>query len=586
VKWEDRNNREPLTSGVEHDAGIDFMRPFLAALWAEKRIILACMLLMSALGGLYLLQRPPSYTARGLLLVENTRLEAGRQELLPEVSTVDTSTVDSQVEIIRSEAVVLKAMEALKPAENGSPERAPALDILAHLYSMLPAFGSWGGDTTRISQESPSLTALPEFTSRLSVKRIGLSSVIEVGYKASNPERAAQVVNGIIAAYLADQAASAAAAAAAASAWLRDRIKDLGPRTRVISVANPPVQKDGPRRLFLFGAFSGIGLLLGIGIAVARYALDTTLRDPSKAKARLGVPFLGAVAKFSPSGRILKKAVWRTFRHVADLSGSDIAALVRRIRIAASACDAAPIIGVTSTTPGEGTTTLAAKLAFKAAAAGLRVLLVDGNTYEADLSSQLAPGAEKGLVDVLAGTASLQEVRLETRKVGLHFLPAGSAAPSHPGFGRSQVKAVVREWVDEYDLVIIDVPPLAPIPDLSLARNVVDTFVLVIEWGHVPAALAENALMAAGLTQKDMLGFVFNKVKQSAIDRFVFPLEDYRWKHAGKDYAGYTGDWERKETPPEGPLDLRRTLLGRTCETSAEYLALASQCEVQWVPRT
>jgi succinoglycan biosynthesis transport protein ExoP len=564
VKWDDRNDFNPLKSGAGRDAGIDLIRPFLTSLWAEKRIILGCTVVMSLLGALYVSQRSPNYTARGLLLVENTRLEAGRQELLPAIGSVDTSAVDSQVEIIKSEAIALKVIEALKLTENKKSAVADTPSWVAQTHNPQPTSGS-DGDVARDSQKRTFLAALPDFTSRLSVRRIGLSSVIEVGYRGSSPEGSARIVNEVIRTYLADQAASAVTAAASASAWLRDRIKDLGSRTRVVSLANPPARKDGPRRLALLGVFSGFGFLLGIGIAVVRHALDTTLRDPSQAKAKLDAPFLGAVANFHPSaeGRLLKKAAWPNLRQTSDLSGSDLAALVRRIKAATAARGAGPIIGVTSATPGEGTTIIAANLAFSAAAAGLSVLLVDSNAYKPDLSCQLAPGASKGLADIFAGRASLNEARLIVGETGLHFLPSGSGGPIDPGFSRSHVKTIVREWVEEYDLVVVDLPPLVPVPELGLGRNVVDGIVLVVEWGRVPTALVETALAAAGLSQKDLLGFVLNKVNRSATDRFTFPLESYRWKHAGTTYTGYPGGRDRADVPPDAPTDLRRMLLCR-----------------------
>jgi Mrp family chromosome partitioning ATPase len=540
---------------VEHNADLNPIIPFLGNLWTERWTIVAFVLVISLMGVLYVSQRSPSYTARALLLVENTRLESGRQELLPEMSSVDTSMVDSQVEIIKSEAIGLKVIDTLKLTENEEFPGLGAPGWVARIQNFLRTSSSRGFDPSRVAQSHPSLAVLPGFLQRLSVRRIGLSSVIEVRYKGSNPELSSRIVNEITEAYFADQAASAAAATASASAWLRDRIKDLGTKTRVISLATPPVRADGPRRLALLGVFSGFGLLLGVGFAVVRYALDTTLRNPSRAEARLGAPFLGAIGKLNPSSRsrLLKETARPNLRPA--FLRSDLISLVRRIGVAAKACGAGPVIGVTSAIPGEGTTIIAANLAFSAKADGLSVLLVDGNAYEPALSTQFAPGASKGLTDIFAGAVSFNEARLEVGEAGLHFLPRGGARLANHGFNHSHVKSVAQNWINEYDLVVIDLPPLGPVPDLGLAGNMVDAFVLVVEWGRAPAALIESALANSELRQKGMLGFIFNKVKRSAINRFSFPLENYHWKYTWTT-SGYLSIHERADASLSAPADL------------------------------
>jgi polysaccharide biosynthesis transport protein len=534
VKWDNRNDFNAVVS--DQWTAIDLIRPFLTAMWSQKWIIFGCTLLMTVLGLLYVSQRMPSYTAHGLLIVENTRLEASRQEVLPEMSSVDASMIDSQVEIIRSDAIALKVIEALDLAADNERAGTAAGHWSTFTQNILTATGMRDSDAAHAPQTDNPLNHLPDFRGRLSVRRVGLSSVIDVGYKGSSPERSAQITNEIIRTYLADQTASAAAAAASASAWLRDRIKDLGPRTRIISAANPPIQKDGPRRLALLGVFSGTGLLIGFGAALLRYTFDTTMRDPSATKAKLGIPFLGAIAKLDHRSfsRFLKSRLAVSDPHppVTDLVRSDFDALAMRIKLAVGSRGVDAVVGILSSTPTEGSTTVAASLALSVAAAGSRVLLVDGNVRDTGLSRLFAPGSSKGLADIAAGTSCLNEARLMMEETGIHFLPSGNGNVVSMGRNRTHALAMTQEWLEEYDLVLIDLPPLVSVPDLGFIRDMVSTFVLIVQWGQVPSALVEGALGSAGLAPKDLLGFVFNKVRRSLADRFTFPLESYRWKRA------------------------------------------------------
>jgi Mrp family chromosome partitioning ATPase len=470
--------------------------------------------------------------------------------------------VDSQVEIIKSDAVALKVIEGLDLSAVSNTARGDRPSWITAIQNLSTKIQGLLGVSLVVSRDTKgrsSLAALPDFLGHLSVKRIGLSSVIEVAFSSSDPEQSARVVNEVTEAYFADQAASAAAATASASAWLRERIKDLGTRTRIVSLATPPVRKDPPGRSILVGAFACLGLLLGIGFIVVRTALDLTVRDPFKAEAKLRVPFLGAVAKFPFTKFVLgSKKTGPRAAYLGDqdkFNQSDIVALSRRIKVAAEVRGCGHIIGVTSATAGEGATSIAARLAFSLASTGADVLLVDGNPYQAHLSSHLAPGALSGLADVLARTASSKEVCVKIYEAGPYFLPIGSGTLRYHGCAYADAREIAQEWSSNYELIVVDLPPLIPTPDLGLARNVVDNFVLVVEWGKSTAVLIESALGAAELNETDLLGFVLNKVKRSAVSRFTFPIESYRWRCTRKAYTAHLRDYERSDIPPSASKD-------------------------------
>ena len=69
--------------------------------------------------------------------------------------------------------------------------------------------------------------AISTFKSRLSIKRVGLSYVIHIGFRSYDPERAAQIANAVADAYIVDQLEAKYQATRRASAWLQDRIKEL-----------------------------------------------------------------------------------------------------------------------------------------------------------------------------------------------------------------------------------------------------------------------------------------------------------------------------------------------------------------------
>jgi succinoglycan biosynthesis transport protein ExoP len=256
--------------------------------------------------------------------------------------------------------------------------------------------------------------------------------------------------------------------------------------------------------------------------------LDDKIREPSKVQETGGGAFLGAIATFSFPRRKLER-LKREQRnllilcHSVNSPQSDLAEVARTIRAAARGGGA--IIGVRSTMPREGTSTVAANLAYSAAAAGQRVLLVDCNVRNADLSRKLAPKAQLGLLDLAFGTANLDEA-LQRSRSGLSFLPLGQGELGDYG---AKVENVLRKCADDYELVVLDLPPL--MADIDLGSGILDSSILVVEWGRVPSALAESGIWARP-PMRMLFGFVFNKVDPSRIDPRTFPLEHYRWKRA------------------------------------------------------
>jgi Mrp family chromosome partitioning ATPase/capsular polysaccharide biosynthesis protein len=492
----------------------------------QKWLLIWMTAAFAVLGAAYALTRQPTYTARALLVVENTRLESARQELIPTSAAPEASTVDTQVEILKSQLIALKAIEALRLTADAAFLRPSQISIVERLRAAVLTWGDHPDDELAASQSgahasepapappNPAALLLPAFHGSLSVKRVGLSAIIEVSFRSSDPERAAQAVNAVIQAYMADQSTAAAASVASATAWLRERLKDVGPRTRLVSPALTPIQKDGPRALVLVGLFSGFGLLTAVAVGAGRTIFDNTLRDPPDVEAELRLPFLAAVGN-SRTGSL------------DHLTLTDLDYAASAIVGTAAAAGAEKLIGLISATRGEGVTTVAKHLATYLGASGRRVLLVDANTDSPELTQQLVPEATLGLTDVLTAELALANAVWKIKALGIDFLPAGRERLRMPDF---TFEAKVAGWSKLYDHVIVDLPPL-----MTLARTLqgmVQNYVLVVRWARTPSHLVDAGLHAAtGGNRRGCLGFMFNRVVRSQADATGFPAESHRWKH-------------------------------------------------------
>jgi capsular exopolysaccharide synthesis family protein len=386
--------------------------------------------------------------------------------------------------------------------------------------------------------DDPKRMAVEALRKDLTVRRLGTSHVIEITVNAPDPERAADITNEIVRAYLRDQEAANAQAAQANSGWLRDRMKGLGPNTRVITEAVPSSKRNGPPMLAILAASLAGGLFLGAAGAVARDHLDNRIRTITQASSSTGTECFGAIPKLpirrrENQGAIVvsdedctrliqttdKKLSWTLDHPLSDASHA-----LRRVRAACleghrkslpNRSRTLQTLGVTSCLPGEGKTVAAVNLARLFATAGYRVLVIDGGVYNAKLSKLMAADAQFGLYSVLKKVSSLGDSVFLDVETDMHLLPLGADDPHAVDVIWSHaMEELLNSLAATYDWIIFDLPPLVSYPDVRAAARIIDAFVMVIEWGKTPASSIQSALSESGLTKDKLIGVLLNKVKK------------------------------------------------------------------------
>jgi capsular exopolysaccharide synthesis family protein len=185
-------------------------------------------------------------------------------------------------------------------------------------------------------------------------------------------------------------------------------------------------------------------------------------------------------------------------------------------------------IAVTSALPNEGKSTLTANLAALYDAAGTRVLLVDGDLRTGRLSQILAPTVTRGLVEAIEGDYELQECVVPVNNGSLHLLPVSTGATAHSDevLGSPKAQALLKQMQKDYDLVIIELPPLAASVDSLAISAMIDCTVVVAEWGMTPVPVLSEAVHLLRSARAKILGIVLNKVDTSTV-RYGDAAGDY-----------------------------------------------------------
>jgi polysaccharide biosynthesis transport protein len=291
---------------------------------------------------------------------------------------------------------------------------------------------------------------------------------------------------------------------------------------RVIMPAQPGGQSyPNTRKALLTALFAGLGI--GVGAAFAMEMLRAGFTTPREVEEALAIPVLATVWKLKKSDLVKDgKSVALPFYQLHyPLSAFSEAMRTLRSSIHMSDVDQPPkVIHVTSARPGEGKTTIAMSLAISAAFAGLKAILVDADLRHPSASRFFKLEKEKGLVDVLTGAASADNVLASYKDLKLTVLPAGSKSlnPSDV-LGSERMKRLIAHLRETFDYVVLDTPPVGPVVDPIILANLADKTVFVVQWTSTPRELVEKSIQQVSV-HKRVAGVVLNSVNQGRAKKY------------------------------------------------------------------
>ncbi len=202
--------------------------------------------------------------------------------------------------------------------------------------------------------------------------------------------------------------------------------------------------------------------------------------------------------------------------------------------------DPSNVIGLTSALPDEGKSTLAAALALLIAQVGGRAILVDLDLRNPSLTRMLAPTAKAGLLEVISGRCSLEDVLWwSDPAVRLPFLPAvvePHIAHTNEILASGAVRKLFEELRQSYEYIIVDLSPLAPVVDVRSTSQLVDSYIGVIAWGHTKIDVVKKALAGTPNVYENLLGTVLNKADLSKQHLYEAHRGEY---YSNKHYSRY-----------------------------------------------
>jgi polysaccharide biosynthesis transport protein len=268
----------------------------------------------------------------------------------------------------------------------------------------------------------------------------------------------------------------------------------------LFTTAALPTSPVSPRKTLDIVLGLIIGLVLGVGAAILRETLDTTVKDPTLISDELELASLGVIARKADAGK-------RPLLAQADRSSGwseqfhKVCTNLQYVEID----DPPSSIVVTSAVPGEGKSVTVTNLAIALAESGRQVVLVEADLRRPKVSDYLGLERAVGLTTVLVGYGTLDEALQSWGTTGnLQVLSSGAIPPNPNELLRSNGMAeLLKELEDRCDLVLIDSPPVLAVADAAVLANLASGAVVVAKYGKTRSdqlAQAVEELRGVGAT--------------------------------------------------------------------------------------
>lgn len=325
------------------------------------------------------------------------------------------------------------------------------------------------------------------------------------------------------------------------------------------AVPSRPIRPNKKMNLFM-GFF--IGFFLGVGLAFFQEYLDSSIRSLDDVRNYLRLFPLGMVpqVEFSaPEGNreegegIIKAphAFWLASDSDVPLYVSEAYRIIRTNLAFGSVDTSLKVLQVTSAVKGEGKTTTAANLAISLALAGFRTLLVDADLRRPSLHRILGlKDVEAGLSDSLTNGKSWESAIQPIGTPNLSVLTAGSIPPNPAELLSSKrMKAFIEEIKENFDMVILDSPPVISVADSAIIASRVDGTIFVSRSGFIPRHLCLQARSALDSINAKVVGCVLNGVQNEH--------QPYYYYRYYRHYGRYQKDGESAGSegqPSNGPF--------------------------------
>jgi len=424
----------------------------------------------------------PQYESSAMFYVNNNAISVGDVSL----SSITSSDITASRNLVNSYVVILNTRESLN-------------DVIDYA----------GVDLS-----------YKDLKKMISASSVNETEIFEVVVTSADPEEAEKIASAI--AYI-----------------LPKRISSIieGTSAKVVDAAVVPSKPSSPSYTINTVLGFALGLVMSVGIIVLRELFDITIRNEedvthvSKHPVLAAVPDMLAASKGgyyyaydktgkkqSGDGRNGKAA---TVGGEINFAASEAYKLLRtKLQYSFAGENSCRVISVSSAMTGEGKSITSVNLAYALSELGIRVLLIDCDMRRPSLPAKLPIAKKPGLSGYLSGLVSLdtliQQCGLKGDESAFHVIAAGQIPPNPVELlSSSRMAKLLRLLRNNYDYIILDLPPIGEVSDALAIVKETDGVLLVVRQDYCNRVVLKDAIRQFEFVGSRILGITYNCASES-----------------------------------------------------------------------
>ncbi|MBR2271511.1 MAG: polysaccharide biosynthesis tyrosine autokinase [Fibrobacter sp.] len=295
---------------------------------------------------------------------------------------------------------------------------------------------------------------------------------------------------------------------------------------RIVDFAEQVTKPTKPKKRVILCIALFIGFLFGAMIVSIKSKFSSGVKSSSFIEKETGFTVYAKVPKGNPKGT-------KGTRPLAVVEPDDIA--VESLRALRSSLEfsmmdeGGSVIGVSGLIPGVGKSFVSVNLAALFAGLGKRVLLIDADLRKGRLHKEFGIKRSNGLSQVLLREVKVEDVVFKTEVENLFVMPCGNV-PANPAelLGSKHYAELIEQFKNDYDLVIVDTPPIMLVTDAALACRVAAQIVMVIEYNkHSIEAIKDGMAQILKGNSSAHASIVINKYEHSRTEGYGYKYGKY-----------------------------------------------------------
>jgi tyrosine-protein kinase Etk/Wzc len=309
---------------------------------------------------------------------------------------------------------------------------------------------------------------------------------------------------------------------------------------RLVDDAFRPELQVKPKKLLIISTATILGLIVGVGLGFLRDTLFLGVTDPHSLETRVGLDVFATIPYSEAQGELARQLHGQTGKStllVATRPDDPAVESLRSLRTALqfSLLEARNnIVMVTGPSPDIGKSFVSLNLAALFAASGKRALFIDADLRRGESNRYLGMSRERGVAEVLGGAIEAANALRKEVLPNLDVLPTGTL-PANPAelLMNGRWQSMLTELAPQYDLVLIDAPPVLAVSDAEIMAPSAGTVFLVAMFGETRAGEIEETVKRLKLAGSLVTGLLFNGMKARG-GKYA-----YGGKYAGYRYVSY-----------------------------------------------